>query len=199
MNAELASLLKPDSLDIDAIASHLDALSESARTEAIRGINGRQQMKLWHATEGRGATLDALVLPDTPARVEVINAGKNSLPVFTNFEKRFCRVADRPDVLYGYNEGPTRGLVGPGYFVAHFYEERGEVGIDYTQVPPADAKLPDGWPAIKRNEQGLQILVYAHMIDFMRVVSSTVTIGRAVKKGKETPNTFLLNRTTPTS
>ena len=197
MNAELSSLLKPDALDLDAIASYLDALSEAERTLAVRTITGRQQMKLWHAAEGRGATLDAFVLPETEAAVEVINMGKNSLPVFTHFEKRFCRVTGRPDVLYGYNEGPTRGLVGPGYFVAHFFEDRGEVGIDYNQVPPADATLPAGWPAIKPNEQGLQVLVYARMIDYMRVISSSVTIGRAVKKGKETPNTFLLHRTAP--
>ena len=45
------------------------------------------------------------------------------------------------------------------------------------------------------NEKGLQMLVYAKMIDYPRKVSDHVTIGRAVKNGKETGNYFLLCRT----
>ena len=35
------------------------------------------------------------------------------------------------DVLYGYNEGLLRPLIGPGYFVAEYVSSRGEVGINY--------------------------------------------------------------------
>ncbi|MDA1267243.1 MAG: hypothetical protein O2816_19350 [Planctomycetota bacterium] len=134
--------------------------------------------------------------PGTPPATQVIHAGRNSLPVFTTFEKRFTRVEGRDDVLYGYNEGATRPLIGPGYFVAHFFADRGEIGVDYLQVPPTGALLPAGWPKIKPNTSGLQMLVYAGMVDYMRKVSSHVTIGRAYKKGtKELPHTFLLCRT----
>ena len=126
---------------------------------------------------------------------EVINAGKNSLPVFSHFEKRFCRTADNPDVLYGYNEGSTRKFVGPGYFVASVDAERGEVAVNYYHVPPEDAALPEAWPAIKPNEKGVQKFVYAKMIDYLRKVSDHVTIGRADRNGKTTNNYFLLCRT----
>ena len=33
------------------------------------------------------------------------------------------------------------------------------------------------------------------MVDYLRKVSSHVTIGKAWKKGKETPNVFVLTRT----
>jgi hypothetical protein len=80
--------------------------------------------------------------------------------------------------------------------VAHMYPSRGEVGVDYMQVPPANAKFPAGWPSVKPNESGLQRFVYANMVDYMRKVSSHVTIGRAYKGGtKELPHTFLLVRT----
>ncbi len=154
-------------------------------------------MMLWDACEGRGATLDAFVTTGTGTNVAVINAGKNSLPVFTHFEKRFFRPSDREDVLYGYNEGATRPLIGPGYFVAHYFEERGEVGIDYLNVPPREAVLPTGWPEVKPNEKGIQRFVYAGMIDFMRRVSEHVTVGRATKGGKDLPHTFLLCRCDP--
>lgn len=195
MSTELKSLLSADSLDIAALAAHLDGLEPTARVAAIRTINGKEQQKIWAATEGQGATLADLVPEDAGAAVEVINFGKNSLPVFTHFEKRMCRVEGQPDKLYGYNEGQTRPFVGPGYFVAHDFPERGEVGIDYRMVPPDDAQLPQGWPKIKPNEKGVQMFVYKGMVDYMRKVSQTVTIGRAYKGGeKDLGHTFLLCR-----
>ena len=69
-----------------------------------------------------------------------------------------------------------------------YLEERGEVGIDYRMVPPDDAQLPDGWPKIKPNEKGVQMFVYKGMVDYMRRVSATVTIGRAFKgEAREVP------------
>ena len=187
----------PGGLDLDRLEALLDSLPSTTRVTAVRCIGGRRQMALWEACEGRGSTLELFVSAATDPNVEVINAGKNSLPVFTEFEKRFVRPFHRDDVLYGYNEGTTRPLVGPGYFVAHYFEERGEVGIDYLNVPPRDANLPDGWPAVRSNESGIQRFVYAGMIDFMRRVSKHVTVGRATKRGKDTPHTFLLCRCDP--
>ncbi|MDP6942717.1 MAG: hypothetical protein QF464_01095 [Myxococcota bacterium] len=195
MSTALKTLLASEPLDLAAVAAHLDALEPTARVDAVRTINGREQKRLWDAAEGRGATLADLVPEGTEATQEVINFGKNSLPVFTHFEKRMCRVPGEDDKLYGYNEGATRPFVGPGYFVAHDFPERGEVGIDYMQVPPDDAPLPEGWPAIKPNESGVQRFVYAGMIDYMRKVSEKVTIGRAFKGGeKDLGHTFLLCR-----
>tara|TARA_B100000530_G_scaffold265172_1_gene177974 strand:- start:269 stop:859 length:591 start_codon:yes stop_codon:yes gene_type:complete len=195
MSNELKTLLTADSIDLSALAAHLDGLEPTARVAAVRTITGAEQQKIWGATEGQGATLADLVPEGTDAAFEVINYGKNSLPVFTHFEKRMCRVEGEPDKLYGYNEGQTRPFVGPGYFVAHDFPERGEVGIDYRMVPPDDAKLPDGWPKIKPNEKGVQMFVYKGMVDYMRRVSQTVTIGRAYKGGeKDLGHTFLLCR-----
>lgn len=193
--AELKQILASEPLDIGALAAFLDDLDEGTRVDLVRTIGGKDQRRMWDAAAEHGSSLDDFVPKHAPPGVEVINAGKNSLPVFTQFEKRFTRVDGRDDVLYGYNESPTRGLIGPGYFVAHDYPERGEVGIDYLQVPPGDTPVPTGWPAIKPNESGLQKFVYAGMVDYMRRVSKTVSVGRAYKGGtKELPHTFLLTR-----
>lgn len=191
----LKTLLAAEPMDLSALAQHLDGLEPIARVAAVRTINGREQGRLWDAAAGQGATLSDLVPEGTEVTVEVINFGKNSLPVFTHFEKRMCRAAGEDDTIYGYNEGQTRPFIGPGYFVAHDFPERGEVGIDYRQVPPQDAALPQGWPTIRRNECGIQRFVYAGMVDYMRRVSGTVTIGRAFKGGeKDLGHTFLLCR-----
>ncbi|MEE2779883.1 MAG: hypothetical protein VYE15_05110, partial [Myxococcota bacterium] len=130
-----------------------------------------------------------------PPATEVIHVGRNSLPAFRDFEKRFSRDDTREDALYGYNEGATRPLIGPGYFVAHLDENRSEIGVDYLMVPPDDANLPDGWPAVIPNEKGLQRFVYAGMVDYLRKVSEHILIGRAWRKGKVTNNYFVLCRT----
>ena len=195
MSTSLKDLIAADPMDLTAVAAHLDGLAPTERVAAVRTLGGKEQKRLWDAAEGQGATLADLVPEDTAAAVEVINFGKNSLPVFTHFEKRMCRVEGSPDKLYGYNEGATRPVVGPGYFVVHDFPERGEVGIDYRMVPPDDAQLPEGWPAIKPNEKGVQMFVYKGMVDYMRRVSTTVTIGRAFKGGeKDLGHTFLLCR-----
>ena len=182
-------------IDIGALALALDALGDEERVLAVRQIGGRDQARLWAACGGRGTTLEDIIPAGGPPVAEVIHAGKNSLPLFSHFEKRFCRPDDRGDVLYGYNEGATRPLIGPGYFVARLFEDRGEVGVDYYQVPPDGASLPPGWPAIQPNEKGLQRFVFARMVDYLRKVSDHVLIGRAVKNGKDTSNYFLLCRT----
>ena len=68
---------------------------------------------------------------------------------------------------------------------------RGEVVVDYEMIPP---DKPAEWPAIKPNTAGLQRFVYAYMHDYMRKVSDHVSIGRAYRRDRETPNCFLLCR-----
>lgn len=193
---EIRQLVAAEALDVDRLGALLDQLAPHERVAVVRAWNGRLQRSLWAACHGRGTRLEDFVPAGAAPGSEVIHAGRNSLPWFRLFEKRFTAVAGRDDVLYGYNEGAARPLVGPGYYVAHYDSGRGEVGIDYLQIPPRDARLPRGWPRIKLNESGIQRFVYAGMVDFMRKISSHVTIGRAYRGGREElRHTFLLVRT----
>ena len=161
---------------------------------AITSLQGtKEQGKLYEINEGAPpVTLDELVPPDMAALREVIWHGKNSLPVFTLFQKRFCRPrGDRSSQeLWGYNHQTMAWVTGPGYFVCH-QVGTSPAAIDYRVVPP---EAPPGWPDVKRNDQGLSRLVYANMVDYLRRVSKHVLIGRAYKDGKEMPNWFLLCR-----
>jgi len=190
-------LLAAEPLDIDALAAQLDRMDEGRTLAFVRRVKARDQARLWAAAEGRPTRLVDLVPEGVPEGVEVIHVGRNSLPLFTAFEKRFARVPGEPGKLHGYNEGATRKLIGPGYFVAAEDGERGEVGVNYYEVPPGDEHLPDHWPKVKPNESGLQRFVFAKMVDYLRRVADGVFIGRAVRKGRVTNNYFLLCRTTP--
>ena len=195
--AKARALLAQDPLDIDALAAQLDSMNEARTLAFVRAVKGRDQARLWAASEGRPTQLADLVPEGVPEGVEVIHVGRNSLPLFSAFEKRFARVPGEPDKLHGYNEGAARKLIGPGYFVAAEDGERGEVGVNYYEVPAGEAHLPNHWPKVKPNESGFQRFVFAKMVDYLRRVADGVFIGRAVRKGRVTDNYFLLCRTTP--
>jgi hypothetical protein len=184
------SLLSSPSVSQAELSRHLDGLSAEARIAQIEALGKAAQRRLWLVTEGAPAfTLDDLVPLSTPDGAEVIYAGKNSLPLFSRFEKRFMR---RGGSVVGYNFGSTRPLVGPGYFTAVVSPKvPSEILFDYTQVP---AETPPGWPPVRPNSAGLSRVVFHNLHDFCRRVSKDVLIGSATRLGKEMDSYFVLAR-----
>jgi hypothetical protein len=190
----LRGLLKGEQPDREAIAALLDAGGHAERMAAVTSLGGAAlQGALWNAAAGGPpVTLDDLVPPDAPPLREVIFHGKNSLPAFTLFQKRFCRPApgEPGDQLWGYNHQALAWLTGPGYFVVH-PEGAAPAAIDYRRVPPTH---PPSWPPVRPNDVGFSRFVYRDMVDYLRRVSRHVLIGRATRHGKELPNYFVLCR-----
>ncbi len=184
------------------IADYLDGLDHGQRVSETRSLGRSLQRRLWEkAADCAPLTFDDFVPSSVGPLREVIHEGRNTLPlptVFRNFQKRFCRPDDRSDCLYGYNEGATRPLLGPGFFVliptagTAPWETRGAIVVDYYQVP--QGKVVSGWPKVKANNEGLQVLVYNGTRDFMRRVSTTVTIGAAYKGENPLDHYFTLVR-----
>jgi len=190
----LFTLLRKEPIDAAEVAAFLDGLSPADRMTAVTALDGPVlQGRLWDAVQSTPTVqLSDLVPPDAPPLREVIWEGKNSLPMFSRFQKRFCRpsrVHDQ-DQLWGYNHQTLSWLTGPGYFVCH-REGAAPAAIDYRRVPP---EHPPGWPGIRENHRGASFFVYRNMVDYLRRVSRHVLIGRATRQGKELPNYFLLCR-----
>lgn len=182
----------------DAIAAFLDGLAPEERVRAVRGIGRADQRRLYRAVEGYArVALADLVPPATPDLATVRHYGRNTLPLFTSFEKRFCRPRGRdpeaPGELWGFNHQRLAPLTGPGYFVAREDAVHGEVWIDYREVPP---EAPPGWPPVRPNDRGTGRFVYGFMVDTLRRVSEHVTIGSAARHGRELGSWFLLCRET---
>jgi len=187
----LLTLVRAEPPDPAAIAAFLDGLGPAERREAITALAGpRLQGRLYAAVAGTPrVTLADLVPRETPALREVIFHGKNSLPAFTLFQKRFCRPPGERDELWGYNHQALAWLTGPGYFVVH--DDPTGAAIDYREVPPAK---PATWPPLRPNERGFSFFVYRDMVDHMRRVARDVFIGRAHRGGKPLDNYFVLAR-----
>lgn len=183
----LNALIQGDAA-IGAIAEHLEALAPDAREREVNALRRKEQARLFEkAADSPRVRLTDFVPADLPELTPVHHPGRNTvatLTYFQRFEKRFTRPAGERKRLFGYNSS-NAFFITPGYFVAYETESdewrrRGGVVIDYHQVP--DAGVPEGWPKVVPNSQGLQKLVYHLTRDFMRKVAPGVTIGRAARE-----------------
>jgi hypothetical protein len=176
------------------IAAFLNALSPSDRVDQALSITGGRVGKLFEAVRGGPPlTLQHFVPDDVASSRTVIFEGRNSLPTFTRFQKRFTRTESGQ--VIGYNHQTWALVTGPGFFVVK--EGRPEASVltelylDYTDVPK---EIPSGWPRFKPNAAGLSLLIYANMKDYMREVATNVYIGAAYKRGKGQDQYFILAR-----
>jgi hypothetical protein len=198
----LAELVHDDTAGIDRIGAFLDALSPEQRVLEARSLNRDEQRSLYARAEGaRPLSLEDFVAGDLAPLVVVRHSGRNTLHLpdrLQLFEKRFCRPKDGTPRLFGYNASPFEKSVGPGFFVAvptagnSEWEPRGAIVVDYFLIP--DGEVPPGWPPVIPNTKGFQRFVYHRTRDFMRRVSTHVTIGAAFRVEKPLDHYFVLCR-----
>lgn len=199
----LKQRLADPSTTLEAIQGHLDSLAFEQQLKECMALGKKEQSRLFELAENNPCTLDDLVPAGTSPDQQVVFEGKNTLPVFTRFQKIFCRAKDDPNLLYGFNEGFTRKFIGPGYFVAHMcdvppskphWPAHGASVVNYSMVPPSNDVVVPGWPKVKPNSSGLQMFVYKGTRDFMRKITDDVSIGEAFKGAKPLNNFFTLVR-----
>src|SRR5262249_26066002 len=121
MSRGLAELVDDAHTDVEAIGHYLDELDSKSRWREV-GALGRSRQRMLFDKAAHARPIDiAHFVGSAGAREEVIHDGVNTLPVLPalrRFQKRFCRPDRAGNRLFGYNEGPTRRWIGPGYFVA---------------------------------------------------------------------------------
>jgi hypothetical protein len=189
--ASLQELLRARASAKD-IERHLDALPPAARVQEVLAITGRGVKHLYEAVaDAPSVTLEEIV-PANAGSSTVIFEGRNSLPLFTRFQKRFARLGD--GTIVGYNHQTMSFFTGPGYFLVKAPSGEGEHGkellFDYTVSPASE---PSGWPAFRPNDRGLSRLVYGNMKDYVRRVARGVIVGKAYKLGVDQKAYFSLS------
>jgi hypothetical protein len=188
----LRDLLTSEQLDLARVSALLDGLANGERVEAALALGAREQRVLWNAAQGAyEITPEQLVPAGTAVDREVRHFGRNTMPAFQRFEKRFYR-NDRGE-LFGANFQLWSAVTGPGYFKVVVQPERREIMLDGgREALPKSA--PAGWPAITPNERGFSRFVYGFLTDHLRKVSEHVTIGMPARHGKPLGSWFILCR-----
>ncbi len=189
----LSDLLR-DRAPRESIHAFLDGLPPIDRVEMALSLRGREVAHLYRAVAGGRVTqIEDFVPADVADERTVIFHGRNSLPSFSSFQKRFARLSSGQ--VIGYNHQTMAFVTGPGFFVVRGPSDGadvpGEAYFDYTGIPE---RAPAGWPAYKANGAGLSILVYKNMKDYMREVATNVFVGEAYKGGKTQKQFFILAR-----
>jgi hypothetical protein len=164
------------------ISSYLDALSPADKLAQVLAVTGKRVGKLYDCVADAPTTLLEEFAPNTLAEGEtLIYEGRNSLPMFTRFQKRFQRGKD--GIVVGFNFQTMSFVTGPGYFVVVDGDDfkPNELLFDYTREPPF---FPAGWPEYKPNTKGLSKQVYGNMKDYCRRVAKGVVVGAAFRNGK---------------
>ncbi len=185
------------SAPLEELAAACDAMDAQERDAQVLKLSRRSIVRLYDLAAPSGgqaapAELALLVPADVPAGHTVDWSGKNTLPAFSHFHKRFTR-SMAPSTLVGMNAQWSNFATGPGYFTAVIDAEHPqEILFDYTRYPE---QAPPGWPELHRNESGIGALVYGGMRDFVRPVGHHVLVGAAFRAtGKPRNAYFALTR-----
>jgi hypothetical protein len=190
--SSLRELLANTQVDLARVSAWLDGLGGAERIAAALALGGREQRNLWNAAQGAYAiTPEHLVPAGTAADREVRHFGRNTMPAFQRFEKRFYR--DAQGELYGANFQLFAPVTGPGYFKVVPQPDKREIMLDGARAA-LPQRAPQGWPAVTPNERGFSRFVYGFLTDHLRKVSEHVTIGMPARHGKPLGSYFILCR-----
>ena len=105
----LGSLLDATGSTAGEVASHVAGQSLAECLGECLALSAAQQRRLWQLASSAAAAPAGELLADTTATF----AGRNSLRLFSRFEKWFAR---QDGLLIGCNRHALGPLIGPGYF-----------------------------------------------------------------------------------
>ena len=191
----LSELINRRDVTLAEVTDFLERLNQPERIGQVVALNKDRQIRLWEIAEGsEPLALDYLVSGDAKPLVPYPFEGKNSLPLFTRFQKVFYR--DNNQNICGYNNQSLMWFTGPGYFMVQMKpKNERELQIDYTRIPE---EHPPEWPEVRSNDVFPSRFIYGGTKDNLRWVSKDVVIGRAFRMGEAPmPNWFVLCRKQP--
>ena len=183
----LGALLEAGTVEAAEIRGAIDALPDDERSHVCLALSPPQQRRLWQVASGGPTHAGGEFVSGGTA----VFAGRNSLRVFSRFEKWFSR---QDGQVVGCNRHPLSALIGPGYFsVRGSGGAPGPVEFDYGQIP---LHAPAGWPPVRDNARGLARPVYGDLVDRVVWVAQDVLIGAAFRRGAPLDSYFVLVRKT---
>ena len=178
----LTALLDRKDVAVGEIVGHVSSLTQAERVHECLALTAAHQRRLWEVA----STSDLPSGELTNGRT-VVFAGRNSLRLFSRFEKWFCRLDGS---VVGCNRHVLGPLIGPGYFTVRT-DNSGKLMFDYGTVP---SHAPPSWPRVSANSGFLARSVYGDLLDRVAWVSPDVLIGAAFRRDRPMDSYFVLTR-----
>lgn len=181
-------------INLERITEILDGLGHEGRVHTTHTWGKAEMEKVFDAAKGYKPVDVDFFVPVSEPLVEVQHDLHNTVPLpGTEGQKRFARSTADANVLIGFNPQPMNAFSGPGYFTATKGEgdHAGELVVDYTKIPTEKVA---SWPAIRDNGGFIPGIVYGGMTDYVRAISSHVSIGKAFKGGQSRDAFFTIVR-----
>lgn len=168
--------------ELAALSAQLDNATHAQRLAWAYTLDEKAQLALYALAKGQPLDLDDVVGKDGAV---MIHHGRNGMPIFNRFQKRFARLGN---TVVGYNHNDTIGkpffhplmkrLIGPGHYTTYEAPDGDGLWIDYRMIP--EQQHPE-YPPLIDNEHGTRALVFGNMVDVLRRASRHVFIGNAYK------------------
>jgi hypothetical protein len=184
----LASKVDAGQVTTSELADWLDRLSPASRTAECLALSADQQKRLWQMASALGSGPSGGSLLANADGETAVFAGRNSLRIFTRFEKWFSRQGSE---IVGCNRHVLGWFTGPGYFTVQEDSRSSGLRFDYGRVP---SREPAGWPRVAGNSGILSGPVYGGLLDEVAWVSADVLIGSAMRRGTPLDSYFVLTR-----
>jgi len=182
----LSSLLDQPGVSLAEIGVHLDGLDGANRVAECGELSAAGQKRLWELATAAALPGGGDLIP--AGQDTSVFAGRNSLRVFSRFQKRFARHGVE---VVGYNVHPLGWLIGPGYFMVELGPPGMPLRFDYSRVPTA---APAGWPRVSDNSSALARPIYGGLLDEVAWLTADVLIGSAFRGGRALGSYFVLAR-----
>jgi hypothetical protein len=175
-------------VDASELADWLDRLSPASRIAECLALSADQQKRLWQVASAMGSGTSGGSLVATADGETAVFAGRNSLRMFTRFEKWFSRQGSE---MVGCNRHALGWFTGPGYFTVQEDSRSSLLRFDYGRVPNQE---PAGWPRVAGNSGIFSGTVYGGLLDEVVWVAADVLVGSALRRGTPLNSYFVLVR-----
>ena len=182
----LSSLLDQPGTSLAEIIAHLAGLSPADRVAECGALSATRQKHLWELASAPPRPGGGDLVP--AGQDTAVFAGRNSLTVFSHFQKWFARQGAQ---VAGYNVHPLKWLIGPGYFTVEPGPPGMPLRFDYSRVPTA---APRGWPRVSHNSSAFARPIYGGLHDEVVWVTADVLVGSAFREGRALGSYFVLAR-----
>ena len=166
----------------EEVRQHLIELDPGPVHEECLALSPAELRTLWQRASADEVRPQARLVTGASA----VYVGRNSLRLFSSFEKWFARLGDH---VVGCNRHPLSSFIGPGYFSV---VERGtDLEFDYSVVP---SEAPTGWPRPAANTRLMARPVYGGLLDRVVWLTASTLIGAAFRDTRPLDSYFILVR-----